>query len=254
MRTSLLLVPMFVLAACGGGSGNDRPSTNDTLPTADTGASVPLADNDRPGYYEDTLPCADCPGIVTQLWVRSDSTFILRQHYIGRDKLPFGTIGQWHVVNGLVTVGMTGDKPDFYRPTAEGLMLVDELGEAAPTGLDLTLDRLADEIQDEVPRMRLTGTFTYLADTKSFQPCGSRFSWPCAGGEDLGSEEGEVVGSMNGVDLERQYLAAVKTGGKPWTIEVECSLAMGPAMEGDGADEYLLIHRVINAQAQCPVE
>jgi uncharacterized lipoprotein NlpE involved in copper resistance len=149
---------------------------------------------------------------------------------------------------------MTGDKPDFYRPTAEGLMLVDELGEAAPTGLDLTLDRLADEIQDEVPRMRLTGTFTYLADTKSFQPCGSRFSWPCAGGEDLGSEEGEVVGSMNGVDLERQYLAAVKTGGKPWTIEVECSLAMGPAMEGDGADEYLLIHRVINAQAQCPVE
>lgn len=250
MRPLYPILAIAILSACSQPPADQGgTATTDTVPGTDQ-----LGEMTIPGYYEDTLPCADCPGIVTQLWVRSDSTFILRQHYIDRDTLPFGTIGQWHVVNGLVTVGMPGDKPDFYRPTAEGLLLVDEMGEASTTGLDMTLDRLADEIQDEVPRMRLTGTFIYLADVKSFKPCGSRFTWPSAGGEDLGAEEGELIGSMNGIELERQYLAAVKTGGKPWTITVDCSLAMGPAMEGDGADEYLLIHRVIDAKAHCPVE
>lgn len=249
MRAHLPLLATLVLWSC---NATETPETGHKATTDDLiGTGVYT---DRPGYYEDTLPCADCPGIVTQLWLRSDSTFILRQHYIDRDTLPLGTIGQWHVVNGLVTVGLNGDKPDFYKPTAEGLMLVDEMGQAAPNGLDLTLDRLADEIQDEIPRMQLTGTFIYMADAKSFKPCGSRFTWPCAGGEDLGADEGELVGSMNGIELERQYLAVVKTGGEPWTITVECSLGMGPAMEGDGADEYLLIHRVIDAKTHCLVE
>jgi hypothetical protein len=44
----------------------------------------------------------------------------------------------------------------------------------------------------------------------------------------------------------------VKQGGDPWLIEVECNLAMGPAMEGDGADEYLFIHRVLGPIEACP--
>ncbi len=206
---------------------------------------------DQPGYYEDTLPCADCPGIVTQLWLRSDSTFILRQHYIDRDSLPFGAIGQWQVANGLVTVGQMSDRPSFYQPTEEGLMQVDEKGQAALTGLDMTLDRLSDELQDEVPRMRITGTFIYFADAMSFQPCGASSNWPSAGGEEW-TDEGERAGSLNSRDLERHYLRSVAQGGDPWTIEVECTVAMGPAMEGDGTDEYIFIHRVLGEVQGCP--
>ena len=131
MRTLHPALTLLLLAACSRPPADQGGTAiKDTVPSTDQLVDVPI-----PGYYEDTLPCADCPGLVTQLWVRSDSTFILRQHYIDRDTLPFGTIGQWHVVNGLVTVGMTGDKPDFYRPTAEGLMLVDELGEALGLGV-----------------------------------------------------------------------------------------------------------------------
>ncbi len=100
--------------------------------------------------------------------------------------------------------------------------------------------------------MRLRGVFTYMADAKGFQPCGSRYTWPCAGGMDWGPEEGELTGSMNGSELEQAYRKAVKQGGDPWTVEVECSLGMGPAMEGDGADEYLFIHKVLDAAATCP--
>lgn len=205
-----------------------------------------------PGYYSDTLPCADCPGIETALWVRSDSTFILQQRYLERDSLPFGTVGQWHVVNGLLTIGYTGDKPDFYRWTKEGLLMVDEMGQPFDGKIDFSLDKLADETGDDIPRMLLTGTYTYAADAHSFQPCGSRFTWPCAAGVDLGEEEGTPSGSLTNADLERAYLKAVQKAGDPWVVDLICTMGMGPAMEGDGADEYVYVERVAATKDRCP--
>ncbi len=248
MRSLLPLAAFALLWSCG---SDPAPATDAPATVIDTIAATPVV-TDWPGYYDGTLPCADCEGIATQLWVRSDSTFILRQRYLGKDSLAFGTIGQWHVVNGLMTIGIGTDKPDFWRWTEGGIQMVDEMGAPFQSSFNHTLEKLADEINDEIPRMRLKGTFTYMADAKTFQPCGSRFTWPCAGGMDQGAEEGEVMNSMNGADLERSYLKAVGQGGKPWTIEVECSLSMGPAMEGDGADEYLFIHRVIKEGVTCP--
>jgi hypothetical protein len=56
---------------------------------------------------------------------------------------------------------------------------------------------------------------------------------------------------MNSADLQQHYLRSVSHGNDPWIIEVECNMAMGPAMEGDGADEYIFIHRVLGT-TQCP--
>lgn len=259
MRKTFPWIAAALLTACGGGTGKGPGAAADTVPSPDTTAVLPPAPVDWPGYYDDTLPCADCPGILTQLWVRSDSTFILRQRYIDRGDEAVGLIGQWHVVvpdapgaAPLLTIGMAGDKPDFYARTTDGLRMVDEMGHPFASAYPHGLEKLADEINDEVPRMRLKGTFTYLADAMSFRPCGARYSWPCAGGEEQGGGEGEVLNSMGTVDLQKAYLRAVKQGGHPWGIEVECSLGMGPAMEGDGADEYIFIHRVEKEGITCP--
>ncbi len=205
-----------------------------------------------PGYYDDTLPCMGCSGLFTQLWIRSDSTFIRLQKRIGVDSLPEGIIGQWHVVNGLMTVGYTGDKPEFYRYTREGLLTVDEMGVAYDTKEDWSLDKLSDEIGDAIPRMRINGTFVYAADAQSFQPCGSRFTWPCVGGMDTGEEEGEALATFTNVDLQKAYAKAVKKGGDAWIIEAVCTMGMGPAMEGDGADEYFLIELPPRTVERCP--
>ena len=239
----------LLFGACSEPSGkHDVPDQDSTLAPADTARIVA----DWPGYYTDTLPCADCPGIETTLWVRSDSTFVLQQFYLDRDTVPWGTIGEWHVVNGLLTVGYTGDKPEFYRYTEEGLLTVDEMGQAFETGLDYSLDKLADGIGDAIPRMRLMGTFTYMADAQSFQPCGSKFIWPCVGGMDMGEEEGEPLVKFTNVDLQRAYLKAVKKGGAPWVVEVICTLGMGVAMEGDGTDEYVYVEGVGRTLERCP--
>ncbi len=235
---------MALLAACG-----RPPAAQDPV---EPGAKDPSASGELTGYFTDTLPCADCPGILTDLWVRGDSTFILQERYLDRDSIPYGTMGQWHVVNGLITIGYTGDKPYFFRPFSGGLELVDESGASDESSLDYTLERLAGESDGYVPRMRLKGTFIYMADAQSFQPCGSRYAWPCAGGMDMSEEEGEPLNGFSNVHLQRAYLKAVKQGGRPWVVEAICSMSMGPAMEGDGTDEYIWIEREPKSIESCP--
>ena len=244
------VVAAFLFAACSG-PGADQGSSDQTDTTALPSVAPTVVAN-WTGYYDGTLPCADSPGIETRLWVRSDSTFVLQQRSIDRDSVPQGTIGQWHVLNGLMTIGYAGDKPDFYRYTEDGLVMVDEMGENFASTANYGLEKLADAIGDAIPRMRLRGTFIYMADAQSFQPCGARFNWPCVGGMDMGEEEGEPLVKFTNVDLQQAYAKGVKKGGDPWVIEAICTMGMGPAMEGDGADEYLFIEQVVKPIVQCP--
>lgn len=251
MKLIVRHAPLFALfVACG-----DPPSDTGKVVAPDSPSVIvdtPKLAANWPGYYSDTLPCQDCPGLDTQLWIRSDSTFIRLQKRIGLDSIPEGIIGRWHVVNGLMTVGYTGDKPEFYRYTADGLLTVDEMGVADNSKQDWTIEKFADEIGDAIPRMRLIGTFTYWADSQSFQPCGAEFSWPCTGGMDLGEEEGEPIVRFNNADLQKAYKQAVKRSGDPWTVEAICTLGMGPAAEGDGADEYIFIEQLPRTIERCP--
>lgn len=244
MRLSLLILVFSILSACSTAPTEEQGTTAPTEPLAGT----PVV---WPGYYTGTMRTPNLPEVEFALWVRSDSTFVRHAGFVGRDSIPQGIIGHWHVVNGRMALRTSDEKPDLFRHTAKGLLLVDEMGEALTDGVPVLLEKIADEINAEIPRMKVSGTFTYYADAMSFRPCGSRFSWPCAGGEQW-TDEGEVLGSLNTAELERHYLRSVEQGGDPWLIEVECNLAMGPAMEGDGADEYLFIHRVLGPIETCP--
>ncbi|MBL7953819.1 MAG: copper resistance protein NlpE N-terminal domain-containing protein [Flavobacteriales bacterium] len=247
MRSNFLLPLLILLVACTGG---EKPSTEATTIATDTTVKVvPL--RPWPGYYEDTLACSDCEGLYTQLWLRSDSSFVRRDRYLGKDTIASGTIGSWRVEDGRLALVHGNTQQAYFVQVEEGLQAVDAAGGPLDPAHPNTLEKLADEIQDEIPRMKVTGTFTYMADAMSFTPCGATRSWPCAGGEEW-TDEGEVLGSLNTRELERHYLRSVKQGGEPWLIEVECSMAMGPAMEGDGADEYIFIHRVLGQIQACP--
>ena len=252
MRKTLLPAVVLLLSACGPTS---VPQQEQGTPAPDTTATPPAPPvTDWPGYYNGILPCADCPGIETSLWLRSDSTYVLQRHYQERDTIPWGYVGQWRVVNGLLWVGGVGDKPDFFRRVKDGLEEVDEIGRPFADRSDLVLNKLADEIKDDTPRMRLSGAYRYLADAYNFRPCGSPFTWPCAAGLGVAEEEGEAEVPFTNADLEKRYRKAVKNGGDPWTIEVIGHLGMGPAMEGEGMDEYLYIHQVLRPidPGSCP--
>lgn len=246
MRVFHPLCLLLLLSAC-------TPSTNEKQDPAAGDEQVVNERSQWTGYYGGTLPCADCSGVTTQLWVRSDSTFVLRRRYLDRDTLAFGTVGNWAVANGHLELYDQLHVVRRLQPTAKGLLWLDEDGAPIVSNADHTLARSGGEVADEIPRMRLSGSFTYYADALSFRPCAMARNWPSAGGREW-TDEGEVLGSMGTAELQERYLGTVAKGGDPWAMEVECSLAMGPAMEGDGADEYLFIHRVIRTldPGQCP--
>lgn len=195
------------------------------------------------GYYKGELMM---PGgaIATQLWIRSDSTYVVLWDLAGKGGVPEGRIAVWKIVNGLFAVDLEGHSYWWQQDGAD-LRNTDDRGEPR---MSAKLER--QPTIDAIPRMRVDGVFS-LDNSMRFTPCATDLVWPCAGGEQW-TDEGEKGGSLHSLELERYYLLNVEKRGDPWTICAEVSIATGPAMEGDEEDEYIFIHRVVKDEVACP--
>lgn len=183
--------------------------------------------------------------VLTQLWIRSDSTYVVQRDPSEKGLVAEGHIAKWKVVNGLVAVDI-GAYTYWWQQDGANLQNTDESGQPQ---MSARLERQPAMVA--IPRMIVDGTFNFLENSMSFKPCDTDLVWPCAGGEQW-TDEGEKGGSLHTLELERHYLLNVKKRGDPWTITAEVTLAMGPAMEGDEEDEYIFIHRVLKDDVSCP--
>lgn len=231
----VLPVVFVMLASCQGNSPEEKAPEE-----VETGKpAVPIQ---WVGLYADTLPCADCPGILTQLDLRADSTYVMRDRYLERDSIPFGTIGQWTVAGDMLTL-KTADVPMRWKLEGDKLVRRDADGGPVETTLPNSIRRVANF--GSLP-MHLSGAYVYYADSHSFTPCGSKFVIPVA------MDEAGTGGA--GLELERAYSNRIKTPPDPLFVEVTASLRTGPAMEGDGTEEYLYIERLerVKEMQKCP--
>lgn len=238
-------IPAIVLMCLFGCSSAPEPKEEATIPSA------PELTEPRSwtGYYSGSSSIGDGTVEEVALWVRADSTFILQRKLIGQDSVPDGTFGRWHPRGNELQLSTGKTEIGAYQVGDDGA-LTPGSGEGSSGGP--VLERLADAIGDAVPRMRVSGTYVLADDAQSFKPYGSTYEWPCVGGMDLGEEGGEAVNGFSNEDLLRNYRKAVRMDGDPWEVEVICTLGMGPAMEGEGADEYLFIGSVLGDAGSCP--
>lgn len=215
---------LLLLVACQGGTEQDQvPSTETTVPPAPA---------EWVGLYADTLPCADCPGIYTMLELRYDSTYVLREEYLERDSIPDGTIGTW-TTDGNKLVLRTLGEPMYWSREGDGLRRLDMEGNPIESPLNYTIKPY--DFFPGIP-LRLRGGYVYFADSHRFTPCGAGFSYPVA------MDEAGTEGA--GLELERTYMKLVKDAPEPLYVEVVATFRTGPAMEGEGDDEYLHIDRL----------
>ena len=182
------------------------------------------------GYYEGTLPCADCPGIRTALWVRDDSTYVEQAVYMDRDSLPFGTIGRWRVQDDRLLLSDVGGTERGFASSEEGLKALPLSGDPAETSLPSTLKRGTGTLLDRP--MRLTGEYTYADESHSLKPCALGRSIP------LGMQQA-------GLEMAMWYSEGEHSAAKPLLVEIQAHLGLGQAMEGDGKDEYLFVEKVL---------
>ncbi|WP_407307565.1 copper resistance protein NlpE [Acinetobacter sp.] len=100
MKTTILILPLITitLTACSKPNTDTHESNrapentvtqtikpSNTSPATAMGATAETA-LDWAGEYKGVFPCADCPGIETELELKADKTYELTQEYLGKGK------------------------------------------------------------------------------------------------------------------------------------------------------------------------
>ena len=132
------LFSLFVVACCIiSFSCNNKTAKGKPAVTDDTHTSANSLD--WQGTYKGTLPCADCQGILTELSLNNDNTYVLRTKYLGRDsrsQVENGTFS-WNKEGNKIVFADAKNKPGHYL-----------IGENRITQLDLSGNKITGALAD----------------------------------------------------------------------------------------------------------
>ncbi|MEB6336629.1 envelope stress response activation lipoprotein NlpE [Serratia rhizosphaerae] len=174
--------------------------------------------------YQGVLPCADCEGLDTSLFLDEDGTFVLQETYRGSrdgDKT-FANYGKWaRTADKLVLTDSNGDKR-YFHPVGKNLEMLDQSG--AP--IDSKLNYQLQPVEKALPKtpMALRGSYTYMADAAVFKDCATGKTFPVD----------------NNLALERGYAKSGVEGGEPVFLMLSGHFSVQPSME-EGMMEKALV-------------
>lgn len=151
------------------------------------------------------LPCADCEGIETSLFLEKDGTWVMNERYQGvtREPSSFGSYGTWaRTAEKLVLTDSKGEK-SYYRAKGDKLEMLDREGNPIVSSLNYTLEPVKSSLP--ITPMAMRGMYIYMADAAVFTDCAT----------------GKRVAVANNAQLERDYAAARGTESKPMLLAIE---------------------------------
>lgn len=155
--------------------------------------------------WRGVLPCADCEGIETSLFLEKDGTWVMNERYQGVRKEPssFASYGTWaRTADKLVLTDSKGEK-SYYRAKGDALEMLDREGNPIESQFNYTLESVSASLP--VTPMPMRGMYFYMADAATFTDCATGKRMPVA----------------NNAQLERDYLSARGETGKPVLLTVE---------------------------------
>ncbi|WP_226571815.1 envelope stress response activation lipoprotein NlpE [Mangrovibacter yixingensis] len=127
--------------------------------------------------YKGVLPCADCGGIETGLFLEKDGTWVMQQKYQGYGEgATMASWGTWaRTANKLILTATDGEKW-YFHPQGDTLVMLDKQGNAIQSSLNYTLKPAQQPLP--VHPMTMRGLYKYMADAAIFTDCatGKRFS------------------------------------------------------------------------------
>jgi len=177
-----------------------------------------------PQSYQGVLPCADCGGLETALFLDEDGTFVLQETYRGTKDgdQTFADYGKWaRTADKLVLTDSNGEKR-YFRPMGKSLEMLDRSGVPIESKLNYRLD----PVEKPLPKtpMTLKGSYTYMADAAVFKDCATGKTFPVD----------------NNIALEQGYAKAYKTAGEPVFLTFSAHFSVQPSME-EGLTEKALV-------------
>ena len=151
------------------------------------------------------LPCADCEGIETSLFLEKDGTWVMNERYQGVREEPssFASYGTWaRTADKLVLTDSQGEK-SYYRAKGDALEMLDREGNPIESQFNYTLAPVKSSLP--MTPMAMRGMYFYMADAATFTDCAT----------------GKQVSVASNAELERGYLAARGASVKPVLLSVE---------------------------------
>lgn len=160
--------------------------------------------------WRGVLPCADCEGIETSLFLAKDGTWVMSQRYQGVEREPssFASYGTWaRTAEKLVLTDSKGEK-FYYRAKGDKLEMLDREGNPIESSLNYTLEPVKSSLP--VTPMAMRGMYFYMADAAIFIDCAT----------------GKRVPVANNARLERDYAVARGNESKPVLLMVEAHFTL----------------------------
>ncbi len=216
MKTAILSLmaasTLFVLIGC-----NNRTETQILQPTQ-TEALKPMQQS-----WRGVLPCADCEGIETTLYLEKDGTWVMNQRYQGaKEPSFFATYGKWaRTAEKLVLTDTEGEKT-YFRAKGEGMEMLDREGNPIESQFNYTLAPVNAALPATPMAMR--GMYFYMADAATFTDCAT----------------GQKVSVANNAQLERDYAVARGTDSKPVLLTVDGHFTLEPNPDSGEAVKTLV--------------
>jgi heat shock protein HslJ/uncharacterized lipoprotein NlpE involved in copper resistance len=134
MRTLFFALSVVALAGCQPEQATEVPATPSAEPAPPPVVDMHTSRNalDWPGTYEGLLPCADCPGIHTQLTLAQDDRFEIVARRLVRDATPTAGQGpfEWGPEGNVIALGAEGGEQRF--AVGEGRLLLLDAGQTQP--------------------------------------------------------------------------------------------------------------------------
>jgi len=171
--------------------------------------------------YRGVLPCADCEGIETSLFLNKEGTWVMDQTYLGKNS-SFASYGTWaRTADKLVLTAENGDKI-YFLAKDDSLEKLDTEGNPIQSSLNYTL-RAVEAPLPTTP-MSMKGEYTYYADAAVFADCATGRTFPVESNAVLQEEYLE----MRGKDL------------KPVFLQFDAHFAVQPKPDSDKLEKVLV--------------
>jgi copper homeostasis protein (lipoprotein) len=149
-----------------------NPGVNDSSVVSEAVETPVLAEISEPVFFSDTIPCANCPGIVYQLSLTTDSTYIFSEEYLGQKKSPYVQFGKSEKKDSVITLFMPDSKKVKFQITDTGMLLMDRKAGINTGKEDFNLDSRPNGSFDLAQLYIIDGAYFYSADAANFTPCG----------------------------------------------------------------------------------
>ena len=221
----IFVLTCLIMYACNSNKGDTKE--------ADSTASKPASFDIKKfsGVFYDTLPCADCPGIVTQLDLKPDNSFVMEQKYLERSVVY--DIGKWSVTDSILKLTSSEGPKQFKVLNFAAIRLLDNEGRMIydTANARIVLGRINTPFKPLQP-IPVEGVFSGNGDTMSIHICAVGNNYP-------------VALSPGAMAIKAAYKNVAHQKNEPIYAKLEGHFELRPSLTDTSTKDFFVVERFI---------